>query len=556
MIFATKGLKCIDTLEICFPLIMPDNLSPGDENTYNWAKLVLHECISSHGDCRKPILGRLPTRVIQLINEDDLRLVSGADQGHYVALSYCWGGPQFFSTTEQNLPAMETGFRISSLPQTIQDAVTVTRKLGFQYLWVDSICIIQDSEEDQLHELPKMASYYEKAYFTLIAGGSSCTQGFLHPRKACEKHSGASDFRNMLARPFLCAKGHEHVLLFREETPYESSKEPVSKRAWTFQERILSPRVLMYGQRVTWQCQSFQASDGGCDDWIEDPWSRGQRGIYTELNKDRVLDASEGVLGDLYPLKGRSADKLYDLWYQIVREYSRRSLTFQDDKFPAISALATKMQGKIGGKYLAGLWSKDLLRGLLWSTYPTVTLVKPQTWRAPSWSWASVNNPIIYRRLPGPSAVVLAEVLECTITPKHLAAPHGEIKDAALEISGMIMTPPSGDFTKQIMKQDNRITHDNMGKVMMELALFNEESSNAGFVNWEPPEKHVLLLLYASMRDGSDWEDEKGVATVAGLVLREVEENKYERVGCFTTMGLQGVKYLTQQLPKKTMHLI
>jgi hypothetical protein len=115
---------------------------------------------------------------------------------------------------------------------------------------------------------------------------------------------------------------------------------------------------------------------------------------------------------------------------------------------------------------------------------------------------------------------------------------------------------PDGAFTKKIMKQDNRITHDGMTTVMMDLALFNEDSVNAGFVNWEPPENHILLLLYATMRDGEDWNDENGVAILAGLVLGEIDADKYERAGCFTTMEVQGMKYLTQHIPKKTIKLV
>jgi Heterokaryon incompatibility protein (HET) len=537
---------------------VPDNLNPGNEETYIWAGHRLQECVSSHEHCPKPVQGNLPTRVIHIVNEDNLKLVSESQHAHYVALSYCWGGPQTFSTTTQTLTAMQEGFKTFSLPQTLQDAVKVTRKLGLEYLWIDSLCIVQDLDGDQLNELPKMASYYENAYFTLIAGGAKYTDGFLAPRKACDKHKGSSSFRNMLARPFLCRGGDTHVCLFREETPYDLSKEPISKRAWTFQERILSPRVLMYGQRVVWQCKSLQVSDGGCDDWTEDPWSTGHRQIQTALNQASPdgAEANSSAEETSYANDVTTPfDGLYDLWYQIVREYSRRSLTFQDDKFPAISALATKVQSINGDEYLAGLWGNDLLRGLLWSTYPTVTLVKPPTWRAPSWSWASVNNPIEYRRLPGPSAVALAEVINWSVTPKHPTAPHGEIKDVILEISGPIMMPDR-DFTKRIMKQDNRVPHDGMETVMTNLAVFNEDPTNVGFVNWEPPENHVLLLVYATMRDGADWNDENGVATMAGLVLGEIEGYKYERVGCFTTMGLQGVKYLTRHVPKKTVKLV
>lgn len=361
----------------------------------------------------------------------------------------------------------------------------------------------------------------------------------------------------MLARPFFCVKGNTHLCLFREETPYDLSKEPVCKRAWTFQEHVLSPRVLMYGQRVVWQCKSLHLSDGGCDDWTQQPWNIGLGQIQSLLGRAST-DADSNTLTDETSHSNDATAKasgIYDIWYPAVREFSRRSLTFENDKLPAISALATKLQSISGDEYLAGLWRNDMLRGLLWSTYPTVTLVKPPTWRAPSWSWASVNNPINYRRLPGPLAIALAEFVKCSITPKHPAAPHGEIKDAVIEINGPIMMPDKA-FTNSIMKQDNRISHDNLTTAMADMGLFKEDQANAGFVKWEAPEKHVLLLLYATLRNGSEWDDEKGAATVAGLVLSEIEEDIYERVGCFTTMGIQGVKYLTHHLSKKTVKLV
>jgi hypothetical protein len=349
---------------------MPDNFNPGSEDTYKWAGHLLQECVSSHEDCAQPVHGSLPTRIIHIVNEDTLRLVSESQHAHYVALSYCWGGPQTFATTTRTLTVMQEGFKVSSLPKTLQDAVKVTHTLGLEYLWVDSLFIVQDSEEDKLNELPNMASYYEKAYFTLVAGGAKCIDGFLAPKKACDKHKGVSSFRNMLARPFICRKGDTHVCLFREETPYDLSKEPISQRAWTFQERILSPRVLMYGQRVVWQCNSLQMSDGGCDDWAKDPWNTGHRKIQVALNQ-AVPDAGEAnssAMGSLDTIDATAtSSKLYDVWYQVVHEFSRRSLTFPDDKLPAISALATKVQSINGDEYIAGLWRNDILRGLLWS---------------------------------------------------------------------------------------------------------------------------------------------------------------------------------------------
>lgn len=485
-------------------------------------------------------------------------LVSENHRADFVALSYCWGGPQTFATTTQTIETMQEGFKKSYLPQTLQDAVTVTSGLGLKYLWIDSLCIIQDSDEDKLNELPNMGTYYGNAYFTLIAATGKCTDGFLAQKETCKAHPQSASFRNMLVRPFLCInereKLHSHFYFFRQETLYDLSKEPVSKRAWTFQERVLSPRVLMYGQRVLWQCNSVHMSNGGCDDWVEQPWNKGIRQMQSLLSRAKKLDDAIDTPDDLEHTIATS-NELYEIWYAAVREFSRRSLSFEKDKLPAISALANKFQTISGDQYLAGLWQNDMLRGLLWSAYPTVTLVKPPRWRAPSWSWASVNNPIIYRRLPGPTGIALAEIISCSVTPAFATASYGEVENASLQINGPVMMPDRA-FTKTIMKRDNQVTHDDMRAVMMDMAIFKEDDTNAGFVNWEAPEKHILLLLYATMRNGADWNDETGTATVAGLVLEEIEDGRYERIGCFTTMGLAGMKYLSEYAPRKTIDIV
>ena len=91
---------------------------------------------------------------------------------------------------------------------------------------------------------------------------------------------------------------------------------------------------------------------------------------------------------------------------------------------------------------------------------------------------------------------------------------------------------------------------------MMDLVVFSEDHPTTGFVNWEPPENHVLLLVYGTMRDGAHWDDENVVATIAGPVLGKIEGVKHERFGCFSTMGLLRVKYPIRYVPKKTFKLL
>ena len=101
----------------------------------------------------------------------------------YATLSYCWGGPQRKATSTENLASYLDRIELRTLPQTLQDAVFVTRKLGLQYIWIDSLCIVQDAELMKTHEVGRMDRIYSNSYITISANcATSCEDGFLQTR--------------------------------------------------------------------------------------------------------------------------------------------------------------------------------------------------------------------------------------------------------------------------------------------------------------------------------------------------------------------------------------
>ena len=138
------------------------------------ARRKINECLSSHerclsGDKRKRLL---PKRVVDVGTDQDssmiLHLSEPDERGDYVALSYCWGGPQQIKTTSDTIDAMASqGVALEELPQTILAAITVTRTLGFRYLWIDSLCILQDRITDKLNEIDHMAEIFMGAIVTV-----------------------------------------------------------------------------------------------------------------------------------------------------------------------------------------------------------------------------------------------------------------------------------------------------------------------------------------------------------------------------------------------------
>ncbi|OAL42992.1 hypothetical protein IQ07DRAFT_525145, partial [Pyrenochaeta sp. DS3sAY3a] len=316
----------------------------------------INECLTEHDECPGPNEPALPRRVIEILDDDNLVLrenLDGTAEGRYTALSYCWGGVQDFATTTKTLEYNLQGFKVSELGTSLQDAVFLTRKLGLQYIWIDAMCIIQDSIEDKESEIPKMGPYFNNSHVTICeATSEGSTNSFLKTRLACEYHPDST-------------------------LPFD---EPIEGRAWPFQERVLSPRVLNYGQ------------------WLKKKKKKKQ-------SKESNMDTLETPPGDIYAY-----------WHQAVHAYSVRLKTLQSDKLPAIAALASVFAEASGDEYIAGLWRGNLLRELLWSTWPDIYIQKPDEYRAPTWSWASCDNNITYKHLPPGDARPVAKVIGCRTT--------------------------------------------------------------------------------------------------------------------------------------------
>ncbi|EIW52272.1 uncharacterized protein TRAVEDRAFT_84086, partial [Trametes versicolor FP-101664 SS1] len=139
------------------------------------AKDCVDECARGHARCRALLASHesdalLPTRLIDCSDPSRPRLApTDGLRGKYCALSYVWGEPQPHSTLTSNVHVYTAGINPANLPQTIRDAIYVTHELGMQYLWADTLCIIQDSGQDKRRELARMHRIYRDAHLTIIA---------------------------------------------------------------------------------------------------------------------------------------------------------------------------------------------------------------------------------------------------------------------------------------------------------------------------------------------------------------------------------------------------
>ncbi|KAH7381841.1 heterokaryon incompatibility protein-domain-containing protein [Cadophora sp. MPI-SDFR-AT-0126] len=336
--------------------------STGSIASLDIAKSWLARC-NEHEDCQlykqQVRSGQSPSRLLDVGSTDSPRLrVTEEDIGNaqYATLSHCWRRYMPLKLLASNIEAMKLEVHAEELAPNFRDAVAVCRHLGLRYLWVDSLCIVQDSAEDWLNESGRMHSVYSNAVLNI------------------------------------CATAKDPTCLFtqRDNKKLSIYWSPLNRRAWVLQERLLSQRNLHFGHnQLFWECQKFIACELTPDGFVG--------GVRPPYYYQKRLSLEHGaLLRDADGLPPDEALNPFAIWNAVVRTYSSCALTFKTDKLIAVSALARHCQTQLGleGQYLAGLWSKYLGNQLLWETHPYLHGKRQKTYRAPTWSWASMDDVI------------------------------------------------------------------------------------------------------------------------------------------------------------------
>lgn len=333
----------------------------------DWVK----QCNEDHKSCN-PGHVPLPTRVLN-VSDGAIRLweTEGA-HGSYTTLSHCWGVlAKPFTTTRANIDDRKRGINFEDMTKTFQDAVTITRHLGISYLWIDSLCICQGDRKDWEIEASRMAEVYANAYLTIAAASAhDGTLGCFTRRPRRRYHTfqytssdGSSGDLHAFLVPVEKARFVSEYQLMRDE--------PLSVRAWTMQERMLSPRTLFFAtDQMYFECKEV---------------FRGEDGL-------RIAGRYLGVDAHRETSNPKEIQKhLRSLWDGLMDFYGSRKLTVASDKLPALSGLAKRMEEKLQDRYVVGLWESTLLGDLLWQISRPGGAWPPE-YRAPSWSWLSVDG--------------------------------------------------------------------------------------------------------------------------------------------------------------------
>ena len=386
----------------------------------------------------------MPRRLIDIRQQEEgqVRLFEPQNAETYACLSYCWGQIPFLRTMKSNFPEHLRRIFLADLPRAFVDAISYARRLDINYLWIDSLCIIQDDPEDWKQESSRMASIYQNACIVLSASGlpNPHESLFSRMRSECEAH------RLVVQTP----AGREEEVWFRRSLAHMPSalhnaegytSLPTLSRAWIFQERLLATRVLHFGpQELLWECLAQSACQ--CTAAPAVSAANTAAPMLSRLS----LSGGEVQLKSSFNLQSWASwdeSVLSQCWHKLVEQYTKLNLTYESDIFPALSGVAKKMQRALDSKHLAGMWANTLLKDLLWHSESSLDnsrglWQRPSKWRAPTWSWASVRCPVAFiDTYNGLDAVCSVKEAHCVCAGVNAT---GEVAGAHLVLQGNLIS--------------------------------------------------------------------------------------------------------------------
>ncbi|KLP22897.1 tol protein [Fusarium fujikuroi] len=389
------------------------------KRNYRVLRKWLSTCMASHQGCRlshsmteksAQEITVLPTRVIDIGDLKEHRskprlFISNKASGQYIALSHRWSKSIVTKLKGENLSQYQNELPLDDMPPTFQDAIEVTRQLGFRYLWIDSLCIIQDDESDWSKESRMMGSIFEEASCTIAAVDSVDDNGVDHglflPRdtdplsvkltipykkeplsklsqRVFKTHEAVYVWKMRWLREIPAMKTcDKNTITIRPRIMSSWRRIPRSnwhQRGWVLQERCLSRRLIYYTKnKLSWSC-------------------------FTQTGEEEGGDPQEADRIPLIPLRRESDDSLFNIWQRIVSDYQDCQLTFSKDRLAAVAGISARLEAQFECKIYAGILFHspgDAAENLLWyaSKAPLRTF---NEFHAPSWAWVAFDGEISF----------------------------------------------------------------------------------------------------------------------------------------------------------------
>ncbi|KAI1381211.1 HET-domain-containing protein [Hypoxylon crocopeplum] len=392
------------------------DLSSSTDSAQTWSLICnwMQTCSRFHHRCKRTVEddSYRPTRLLEIKYPPDphsqspptFRLVGGeqcSQSSSYVALSYRWGNKPLdnvIQLLEWTSAWLEMPNPISHLPKTFRDAMHIAHRFGIRYLWIDRLCIYQDSSEDWRREAGIMQDVYRNASFCVSALGAEDDEGgCFFGRDACLVAPTAVNLNRM----------GKYFRAEIEDVAWHTAfrNEPLIQRGWVLQERLMAPRAIYFGsQQVFWECSEAHACETHPGGFGKFSPANESPGIKQPKQRD-CFDKSLWKQLIATPTSPRpSRDRRVEIlanWSAIVNLYSTTQLTFPRDKLVAVSGLAKEVRKSLQRfmpgrhQYFAGLWKDMLVETLGWYVRIGAPAIRTPSYRAPSWSWASLDGHVI-----------------------------------------------------------------------------------------------------------------------------------------------------------------
>lgn len=385
------------TLSQLLPLDQPLGHSASEVGAIGPARLVgekadisrirgwMNSCASFHGpNCNSPKshINERPDLRLLLVDVKRMRLAACDWDSRYVALSYVWGSSRSLACTKANIHDLQKDGSLKELrgelPRAINDAIDLTHAVGETYLWVDVLSIVQDDNESKAHYISHMNQIYGNAYVTLITlndpSVDSALPGVTHSRVVIQSPVEINGLNLVPRLP---------QLSFVEQ--YSGW----SRRAWTFQEGILSRRCLYFAEhQVFWQCRTTYQSEDCPDHHGQDVSNLIRGGRTNALERESVRDPR----------------RQFNVYESLAMQYSPRALTFSADALFAFSAVLSAMTESFGLEFACALPESLFDLALLWRPMSGATMrprrssgpKEESCCTSPTWCWTAWRGHIFW----------------------------------------------------------------------------------------------------------------------------------------------------------------
>ena len=402
----------------------------------------------------------VPTRLLEIkssgtdTQEKSVRVVDTDSlpmKPAYLSLSHRWSPNPKLRLLKANIELLRRGISWDMIPRTYADALLVTLSLGYNYIWIDALCIVQDDMDDWHAVAAEMGLIYRNTDMNIYAANSiGEDSGIFKTRDTSKLAVGTSccGWPGMLGSHWLVEQTLDNV--YDRQGGFSSSHyHGLSTRGWVLQEEYLPPVVAYFGaETILWNCRHTTAGELShkegdlCKTQPVAPEIPHPPGAGLPLYSRSVFGKKQSASATA--VHWTFAEKS-DFWGTIVGAYSTCDLTFDYDKLSAIGGIAqevSKLFEWSESDYIAGMWKPTFLSSMLWHTSTSRKGQKTgrsPTYTAPSWSWACIRGSVKIPTVGGMDerrVKFIASILHISIST--LAGAFGPVTDGYMTLKSQV----------------------------------------------------------------------------------------------------------------------